>query len=30
MIKGIKYGADLINDVSGFTYDEYSSKSKKK
>ena len=26
MIKGLKFGVDLINDVSGFSYDEYSSK----
>ena len=24
MIKGIKYGVDLINDVSGFSYDKKS------
>ena len=26
MVKGIKHGVDLINDVSGFEYDKYSLK----
>ncbi len=30
MIKGIEYGANLINDVSGFTYEKYSLKKLKK
>ena len=29
MIKAIKYGADLINDVSGFNYENQSLKIKK-
>ena len=30
MVRGIKYGVDLINDVSGFSYDKESIKKLKK